>query len=148
MAGMYVKDFDFKKTAADMSAAKCAGYAKGGRVFEKATGESYPSREAMVKHEAKETPRMRREELVERSKVTAPARRRVPVAPTSPLIAMKTGGKVPSKAGSCYAEGGSIKADMKQDKAMVKTAVHKHEKALHKGEPMTKLAKGGSLAKR
>jgi hypothetical protein len=40
-----------------------------------------------------------------------------------------------------YAEGG--KADMAQDKAMVKAAVHKHERALHKGEPLTKLAKGG-----
>lgn len=44
-----------------------------------------------------------------------------------------------------YAEGGSVKSDMKQDKAMVKAAVHKHEKALHKGEPMTKLAKGGKV---
>ena len=52
-----------------------------------------------------------------------------------------------------YAEGGSVKkgyaesgmADMKQDKAMVKAAVHKHEKALHKGEPLTKLAKGGMM---
>jgi len=43
--------------------------------------------------------------------------------------------------GSCYAEGG--KADIKQDKAMIKTAVHKHEKSMHKGEPLTKLAKGG-----
>ena len=40
-----------------------------------------------------------------------------------------------------YAEGG--KADLAQDKAMVRTAVHKHERALHKGEPLTKLAKGG-----
>lgn len=43
--------------------------------------------------------------------------------------------------GSCYAEGG--KADIKQDKAMIKTAVHKHEKSMHKGEPLTKLKKGG-----
>jgi hypothetical protein len=40
-----------------------------------------------------------------------------------------------------YAEGG--KADIAQDKAMVKTAVHKHEKSMHTGEPLTKLAKGG-----
>ncbi len=50
-----------------------------------------------------------------------------------------------------YAEGG--KADIAQDKAMVKAAVHKHEKAMHPGKPMTKLAKGGmpevkSMAKR
>jgi len=35
------------------------------------------------------------------------------------------------------------KADMKQDKKMVAGAVHKHEKKLHPGKPMTKLAKGG-----
>jgi len=40
-----------------------------------------------------------------------------------------------------YYSGG--KADVAQDKAMVKTAVHKHEKAMHPGKPMTKLAKGG-----
>lgn len=42
-----------------------------------------------------------------------------------------------------YAEGG--KAEMAQDKAMIKAAVHKHEKAMHKGEPLTKLAKGGKM---
>jgi hypothetical protein len=40
-----------------------------------------------------------------------------------------------------YARGGS--ADVAQDKAMVKSAVHKHEKSMHKGEPLTKLARGG-----
>ena len=33
--------------------------------------------------------------------------------------------------------------DIKQDKAMVKKAVHKHEAAMHPGKPMTKLRKGG-----
>jgi len=28
------------------------------------------------------------------------------------------------------------------------TAVHKHERAMHKGKPLTKMAKGGSAAKR
>ena len=35
------------------------------------------------------------------------------------------------------------KADLKQDKKMIATAVHKHEKAKHKGQPMTKLKAGG-----
>ena len=35
------------------------------------------------------------------------------------------------------------KADLKQDKKMVAGAVHKHEKKLHPGKPMTKLKKGG-----
>lgn len=40
------------------------------------------------------------------------------------------------------------KSDLKQDKAMVASAVHKHESAMHKGKPKTKLAKGGSVSKR
>ena len=35
------------------------------------------------------------------------------------------------------------KADLKQDKEMIAGAVHKHEKKLHPGKPMTKLKKGG-----
>jgi hypothetical protein len=35
------------------------------------------------------------------------------------------------------------KEDLKQDKKMIAGAVHKHEKKLHPGKPMTKLAKGG-----
>jgi len=35
------------------------------------------------------------------------------------------------------------KTDLKQDKKMMAKAVHKHEKKLHPGKPMTKLAKGG-----
>ena len=36
-----------------------------------------------------------------------------------------------------------MKMDMKQDKSMMQKAVNKHESRLHKGQPMTKLAKGG-----
>ena len=35
------------------------------------------------------------------------------------------------------------KAEMKADKKMIASAVHKHEKAKHKGQPMTKLRAGG-----
>lgn len=35
------------------------------------------------------------------------------------------------------------KKDLAQDKNMIAGAVHKHEKAKHKGQPLTKLAKGG-----
>lgn len=35
------------------------------------------------------------------------------------------------------------KKDLKQDKKMVAGAVHKHEKTLHPGKPMTKLRAGG-----
>jgi hypothetical protein len=42
-----------------------------------------------------------------------------------------------------YARGGA--ADVKQDKAMVKAAVQKHERAKHPGEPLTKMANGGMV---
>ena len=35
------------------------------------------------------------------------------------------------------------KKDLAQDKKMIVGAVHKHEKKLHPGKPMTKLKKGG-----
>ena len=35
------------------------------------------------------------------------------------------------------------KKDLAQDKKMIAGAVHKHEKKLHPGKPMTKLKKGG-----
>lgn len=35
------------------------------------------------------------------------------------------------------------KSDLKQDKKMIAGAVHKHEKEKHKGQPLTKLKKGG-----
>jgi hypothetical protein len=43
-----------------------------------------------------------------------------------------------------FAKGGDMKhEDVKMDKAMMQKAVNKHEGRLHKGQPMTKLAKGG-----
>lgn len=41
-------------------------------------------------------------------------------------------------------KGGMVGSDMAQDKKMVKTAVHKHEKAMHKGKPLTPMKKGGA----
>ena len=35
------------------------------------------------------------------------------------------------------------KADLKQDKKMIASAVHKHEKAMHPGKKPTKLKAGG-----
>jgi hypothetical protein len=37
--------------------------------------------------------------------------------------------------------------DAKMDKSMMQKAVNKHEGRLHKGQPMTKLAKGGVASK-
>ena len=43
------------------------------------------------------------------------------------------------------AKGGMAHADVKKDKSMMQKAVNKHEGRLHKGSPMTKLAKGGGI---
>ena len=40
-------------------------------------------------------------------------------------------------------KGGKVHEDVKMDKAKMQKAVNKHEGRLHKGEPMTKLNKGG-----
>jgi hypothetical protein len=45
-----------------------------------------------------------------------------------------------------FSKGGDMKhEDVKMDKAMMQKAVNKHEGRLHKGQPMTKLAKGGTF---
>ena len=71
----------------------------------------------------------------------------------SPAFAKKTGvpqsvGKDFSNAdkGRKFVKGGDMKhEDVKMDKAMMQKAVNKHEGRLHKGQPMTKLAKGGTF---
>ena len=46
--------------------------------------------------------------------------------------------------GRKFSKGGDMKhKDVKRDKKMMQKAVNKHEGRLHKGQPMTKLAKGG-----
>jgi hypothetical protein len=69
----------------------------------------------------------------------------------SPSFAKKVGvpqsvGKDFSTAdkGKKFSKGGDMKhEDVKMDKKMMQKAVNKHEGRLHKGQPMTKLAKGG-----
>lgn len=75
--------------------------AKGGPVREKATGEVYPSRMAMEKHEMSETPREQRAEVIKKAAIKGMApRRMVPVAPAAPLLGMKKGGAAVPKAGA------------------------------------------------
>lgn len=35
--------------------------------------------------------------------------------------------------------------DVEMDKPLIRSAVHKHEKALHPGKPLTKLSAGGGV---
>jgi hypothetical protein len=72
----------------------------------------------------------------------------------SPAFAKKAGvpqsvGKEFNEAdkGRKFSKGGDMKhEDVKMDKKMMQKAVNKHEGRLHKGSPMTKLAKGGMAA--
>ena len=74
----------------------------------------------------------------------------------SPSFAKKAGvpmsvGKefVTADKGKKFSKGGEMKhEDVKMDKAMMQKAVNKHEGRLHKGQPMTKLAKGGTASSR
>jgi len=69
----------------------------------------------------------------------------------NPAFAKKAG--VPQSVGKDFSaadkgrkffKGGDMKhSDVKMDKGMMQKAVNKHEGRLHKGQPMTKLAKGG-----
>jgi hypothetical protein len=69
----------------------------------------------------------------------------------NPKFAKKAG--VPQSVGKDFSEadkgrkfskGGDMKhEDVKMDKKMMQKAVNKHEGRLHKGQPMTKLSKGG-----
>jgi hypothetical protein len=71
----------------------------------------------------------------------------------NPAFAKKAGvpqsvGQDFSKAdkGRKFSKGGDMKhSDVKMDKGMMQKAVNKHEGRLHKGESMTKLAKGGTF---
>jgi hypothetical protein len=37
------------------------------------------------------------------------------------------------------------KADLKQDKKVAASAIHKHERGMHPGKPLTKLKSGGGV---
>lgn len=47
--------------------------------------------------------------------------------------------------GAVHSEVGEHEEDVREDKAMIKGALHKHEKKLHKGEPLTPLKHGGHV---
>lgn len=113
-AGQDVQMAKSNAVAKSLVGQKTTPYAKGG-IKEAATGEMYPSRRAMMKHESMETPRMQREEVMQSRMVKAPPaamaaarqmppsgalnamaaarqappvpmRRQMPVAPAAPMI--------------------------------------------------------------
>lgn len=61
-------------------------------------------------------------------------------------MAPKSTAKVTMAQGT-YAKGGKVKHDdASADKTLVKASVHKHERAMHKGKPLTPLKTGGLSA--
>jgi hypothetical protein len=46
-----------------------------------------------------------------------------------------------------HSEKSEMKKDLAQDKKMIKSAMAKHEKAKHPGQPLTKLRAGGVTSK-
>lgn len=113
-AGQNVQMAKSNAVAKSLVGQKATPYAKGG-MKEAATGERYPSRSAMMKHESLETPRMQRDEVIQsrmvkappaamaaarqmppsgalnamaaaRQAPPAPMRRQMPVAPAAPMI--------------------------------------------------------------
>ena len=136
----YVTDFEFPsdkgytgscakepaKAYAKGGSCGCGGKvmkAKGGPIVERATGEKYPSKQAMVRHESLETPREQREELVQRQVVKAPQVRRrnepmiQPKSRGETLLAQRQQQQAPLNAiaqanipGAAMKKGGSAKA--------------------------------------
>lgn len=122
MGCTYVDDFDFGPSKTHVRGyarggpvkkepgCGCGGpvkKAKGGPVVASDTGTRFPSKEAYAKHEAKETPAMKRSERmtgkealpndVPKAGMPLPKRRGVPVAPKGPLIVIALGKGKPGK---------------------------------------------------
>jgi len=119
--------------------------ADGGPITEAMTGETYPSRSAMVKHESLETPRMQKQEMIQKSTVRAPAtklkagRAAAGKAAIAPQMPMKKGG---------FVEGGG----MIPNKGTLGVKGNKNPgemggKAPIKSHPKYNFAKGGTVKK-
>ncbi len=120
----YVKDFEFPADAGFHGSAgiqHVRGYARGGKTFK-------PSKVEKVMREFDAG------DLHSGSgdgpKVTKPKQ--------AVAIALSEARRPAKKA-----KGGALSEDAAQDKGASAKAVHKHEKTLHPGKPMTKLARGG-----
>jgi hypothetical protein len=113
-----------------LSEARAAKKAKGGEIFSDEYM-AYESKGPKTRYTAAKGRRMSKERAMERRALDK-ARHAEKYAPGMSLDMSE------------YKKGGKVKhSDVKMDKAMVKKAVHKHEKAMHPGKKMTKLNKGG-----
>jgi hypothetical protein len=133
-----------------LSEARAAKKAKGGEIFSDEYM-AYESKGPKTRYTAAKGRRMAKERAMERRALDK-ARHAEKYAPGLSLD-MEDESTVPTYQSLKprkkvemlkYAKGGKAKhSDVKMDKAVVKKAVHKHEKAMHPGKKMTKLNKGG-----
>jgi hypothetical protein len=124
-----------------LSEARAAKKAKGGEIFSDEYM-AYESKGPKTRYTAAKGRRMSKERAMERRALDK-ARHAEKYAPGLSLD-MEDESMVREGKMLKYAKGGKAKhSDVKMDKAVVKKAVHKHEKAMHPGKPMTKLNKGG-----
>jgi hypothetical protein len=113
-----------------LSEARAAKKAKGGEIFSDEYM-AYESKGPKTRYSAAKGRRMSKERAMERRALDK-ARHAEKYAPGLSLDMSE------------YKKGGKVKhSDVKMDKAMMKKAVHKHEKAMHPGKPLTKLKHGG-----
>ena len=159
-----VKDFNFSSSGKTVglcngSMTKMASggyYAKGGKaiggpITEEMTGETYPSRSAMVKHESMETPRMQKQEMVQKSTVRAPAakmkagRAAAGKAAIAPQMPMKKGGFVERGKGMIPSKGTlGVKNNKNPGEMGGKASIKSHPKYnFAEGGPVQKYADGG-----
>ena len=159
-----VKDFNFSSSGKTVglcngSMTKMASggyYAKGGKaiggpITEEMTGETYPSRSAMVKRESMETPRMQKQEMVQKSTVRAPAlklkagRAAAGKAAIAPQMPMKKGGFVERGTGMIPSKGTlGVKNNKNPGEMGGKAPIKSHPKYnFAEGGPVQKYADGG-----
>ena len=113
-----------------LSEARAAKKAKGGEIFSDEYM-AYESKGPKTRYSAARSRREARERAMERRALDK-ARHAEKYAPGLSLDMSE------------YKKGGKVKhEDVKMDKAMMKKAVHKHEKAMHPGKKLTKLKHGG-----
>jgi len=119
------KGFGFSDSASPEGRKLVQFYATGGKVKaatpKAAKAPAAPPVGALAQAAAPKAPAMK-------------APRRAPGMPNLMARAARPGG---------MAKGGKAHADEAMDKKAIKASVHKHERAMHPGKPLTKLARGG-----
>ena len=133
---------DAEKRMNDIEKNEMGGYKKGGMAKH-----SRADAVRAQKYKAAMASRPQREPIVSGGPSSAASlapliRRAMAAKATQAAAAPPMEAAAPSMMGAPAMKKGGM-TDIKQDKAMVKAAIHKHERHDHPGKPLTKLRKGG-----